>query len=238
MVSWTGAGSGKGDVGADYLQELDRFGGNGRSGSNTGELGRAGMRAGGGARGHDSLFWRIAPHLPRETRNYVPLMLAAGHIAKEPGRYGFEELEYQEPLAYDIAWVPGPTDLTLIAEAAGVEHSEVVELNPHLTHQRTPSGRGWPSSPRGSKAGFTESFPRLYRLARAQAEERRASADGSARAGKVVATHRVAHGETLDGIARRYGVSVKSLRAVNGNVEPRRLRAGRTLKLPASAVRA
>ena len=217
----------------DYLQELhDRFGSwyLAAAAYNTGEnrVERVLREHAGGRRGNDSLFWRIAPHLPRETRNYVPLMLAAGHIAKQPEKYGFDDLEYQDPLAYEIAWVPGATELSLIARAAGVDQEKVVELNPQLTRQRTPSGRGWPVRlPHGSKTAFSRGFPGLFRLAHASAGTSRASV---AAAG---AAHRVRWGETLGGIARRYGISVSALRVANGNVAPRRLEAGRTLTVPA-----
>jgi len=49
------------------------------------------------------LFWTISPYLPKETRDYVPLMLAAGHIGKEPTRYGFGDLEYHAPFTFDTA---------------------------------------------------------------------------------------------------------------------------------------
>jgi len=222
----------------DYLQALyDRFGSwyLAAAAYNTGEnrVDRVLRQYAGGARGNDSLFWRIAPHLPRETRNYVPLMLAAGHIAKEPEKYGFEQLDYQEPLAYEVAWVPGATDLSLIAEAAGVELRDVADLNPHLTHQRTPSGRGWAVRlPRGSKTAFTRGFPRLFRLAQAGAETNRAAVAGlPSRVG--AGTHRVARGETLDGIARRYGVSVKQLQRWNSLGGGSRIYAGQKLQVRA-----
>src|SRR5690554_3075524 len=72
----------------DYLQDLyGRFGSwyLAAAAYNTGEnrVERILRQRVGGARGHDSLFWKIDQYLPRETRDYVPLMLAAGHIAKE-----------------------------------------------------------------------------------------------------------------------------------------------------------
>ena len=224
----------------DYLQELyDRFGSwyLAAAAYNTGEnrVERVLRERAGGARGNDSLFWRIAPHLPRETRNYVPLMLAAGHIAKEPARYGFAELAYQEPLAYEIAWVPGPTDLSLIAEAAGVELSDMVELNPHLTHRRTPSGRGWAVRlPHGSKRSFTQGFPGLFRMARAKADASSAQVSlDTARAAKGARMHRVSLGETLGGIALRYDVSVQQLQHWNSLGSRNRIYAGQKLRVAA-----
>ncbi|HEX6134989.1 MAG TPA: LysM peptidoglycan-binding domain-containing protein [Longimicrobiales bacterium] len=216
----------------DYLQDLyGRFGSwyLAAAAYNTGEnrVERILRERAGGARGADSLFWRIAPHLPRETRDYVPLMLAAGHIAKEPARYGFEELDYQEPLEFDVVWVPGSADLTMIAQATGASTETIEELNTHLTKGRTPSNRGWSVRiPAGSRVAFERSFPELYRGARL------AAAPQATSVAATMASHRVRRGETLSHIAKRYGVSVDALRRANGNVSPRRLRAGQTLRVP------
>jgi membrane-bound lytic murein transglycosylase D len=223
----------------DYLQELyDRFGSwyLAAAAYNTGEnrVDRILRERARGARGDDALFWKIAPYLPRETRDYVPLMLAAGHIAKEPEKYGFDDLEYQTPLEFETVWVPSSTELSLVAEASGVDRAAVTELNPHLTKGRTPSDRAYAVRvPTGSRVAFEEKFPALYRESRlARARERAKGAEQVAAAALVHAKHRVRSGETLGHIARRYGVSVSALRSANGNVSPRRLRAGQTLRIP------
>ncbi|HUF51041.1 MAG TPA: transglycosylase SLT domain-containing protein [Longimicrobiales bacterium] len=205
----------------DYLQELyDRFGSwyLAAAAYNTGEnrVERILREREGGAKGDDELYWRIAPYLPKETRDYVPLMLAMGHIAKEPEKYGFHELEYQEPLRFEVVWVPGATDLATIAQAAGVAVDHVEELNLHLTKQRTPASRGWSVRiPEGSRNAFDRAFPELFRTARL------ARAADVQPAPKVIAAsaqkyHRVNRGDNLTVIARRYGTSVRQIRSWNG----------------------
>lgn len=93
------------------------------------------------AHGNDAVFWRIAPHLPQETRDYVPLMLAAGHISKEPEKYGFVNLDYHVPLTFETVEVPGGTRLSTVARAIEVGAHDVEELNPHLVRKMTPPGR-------------------------------------------------------------------------------------------------
>ena len=93
------------------------------------------------ARGNEELFWRIAPHLPQETRDYVPLMLAAGHIGKEPEKYGLVNLDYHVPLTFETVEVPGGTRLSTVARAIKVDADDVAELNPHLVRMMTPPGR-------------------------------------------------------------------------------------------------
>jgi membrane-bound lytic murein transglycosylase D len=220
----------------DYLQDLyDRFGSwyLAAAAYNTGEnrVGRIMRETFGTEQGTDEHFWKIAHRLPRETRDYVPLMLAAGHIGKEPHAYGFDDLEYQETLAFDVVWVPGATDIEMIARAANVPLDDVAELNTQLRNGRTPANRGWSVRiPSGTRVAFEAAFPDLYRSARLAVATPAASAPGDARA-----THRVARGETLSHIARRYGISVAALRSANGNVDPRRLRAGQTVRIPNGA---
>jgi membrane-bound lytic murein transglycosylase D len=131
-----------------YLQELhERFDSwfLAAASYNTGEnrVGRIMRETTGAEKGSDSSYWQISDRLPRETRDYVPLMVAAGHIAKDPGGHGFPELSFQEPLRFDLVEVPGGTPLADVAEAAGVDEDVVVDLNPHLIRQQTPPDRDW-----------------------------------------------------------------------------------------------
>jgi membrane-bound lytic murein transglycosylase D len=89
-----------------YLQEMfDRFDSwyLSAAGYNTGEnrVGRLMREVTGSEKGTDEGYWSIWDRLPSETRDYVPLMLAMGKIAKEPAKYGFHNLEYMEPLRFE-----------------------------------------------------------------------------------------------------------------------------------------
>src|SRR5688500_11992153 len=162
------------DAALDYLQVLhNRFGSwyLAAAAYNTGEnrVERILRERVGGQKGSDELFWSIAPHLPAETRNYVPLMLAAGHIGKSPAEFGFDSVAYQEPLAFDTAWVPAQSSLGLVARAAGAEQAAVEDLNPHLLQGVTPPGRAWPVRiPRGTQASFHAQYATLYKSERDQ----------------------------------------------------------------------
>jgi membrane-bound lytic murein transglycosylase D len=113
----------------------------------------------GSVRGRDSDFWRIRNRLPRETREYLPLIYAAAVVGKQPEIYGVERVEKWRPLATDTVDVPGGTELALVADAAGVELSDVRRLNPHLVRGITPPGEDFSVRiPDGRRAAFSSTF--------------------------------------------------------------------------------
>jgi len=137
------------DAALDYLSKLNkRFGGSwylAAAGYNTGEnrVERIVREKAGGRFGDESVFWQISKHLPSETRDYVPVMLAMGHIGKDPAKYGFGNLQMQEPLQFEEMKVPGGTPLSDVAKQIGVEPEVLYELNPHLIKKQTPPNREW-----------------------------------------------------------------------------------------------
>jgi membrane-bound lytic murein transglycosylase D len=129
-----------------YLQQMhDRFDSwyLSAAGYNTGEnrVGRLMREITGSESGPEDSYWTIWDQLPSETRDYVPLMLAMGRIAKEPGKYGFHDLQYQDPLSFDELTVPGGTKLSDLARQLNVEPSALEDLNPHLIKKQTPPDR-------------------------------------------------------------------------------------------------
>ena len=85
-------------------------------------------------------FWSLASssrYLPRETREYVPLILAAIIVGKNPAQYGFEYTP-GEPIAYEKVAVPRAVDLRRVAEWAGTTIDELQALNPELRRWTTP----------------------------------------------------------------------------------------------------
>lgn len=216
----------------DYLQELhDEFGSwyLAAAAYNSGEnrIARVLKERTGSAKGSDAAFWAIAPFLPKETRNYVPLMLAAGYINKQPEEHGFATVDYQAPLAFEVAWVPGGTPLTVVARAAGVTDSAVKDLNPHLMQGHTPANRGWAVRiPSGSKGTFEQSFTADYAVYKQTAVavamvEKASKAKTKAHVSKKLVAasshyHVVSRGENLATIGHRYHVTAKTLKKING----------------------
>jgi membrane-bound lytic murein transglycosylase D len=165
----------------------------------------------------DAAFFRLYDTrlLHRETKDYVPKLIAAALIAKEPARYGFT-VTPAEPLVYDSIVVPTMTGLDVIARLADTTVAAIRELNPQFLRLATPpatasvvrlpSGRG-PTT----VAAYAELPP-----------ERRVT----------FVEHYVQRGETMGGIARKYRVSATLLQEANPRVSPRRLRIGQRLVVP------
>ncbi|MEX2570939.1 MAG: transglycosylase SLT domain-containing protein [Gemmatimonadota bacterium] len=212
------------DAALDYLTYLHgRFGSwyLAAAGYNSGEnrVGRIMRQVTGSERGSEESYYRIWDRLPRETRDYVPLMVAAARIAKQPEKYGFGDVEYAEPMAYDEVEVAAATPLPAIASAAGTTVSALRELNPHFKLNRTRNDMASPVRiPRGASRAFAANWTNVRdNSAYAAAPETR--------------TYRVRSGDNLTLIARRHGVSITQIRRANG-LGSDFIRAGAVLTIP------
>jgi membrane-bound lytic murein transglycosylase D len=212
----------------DYLQDLhDRFDSwyLAAAAYNTGEnrVGRV-MREQFGTEkaSGEGAYYRIWDRLPQETRDYVPLMIAAARITKDPERYGFADVQPENPLTYDEVVTDAGLTFQQIAQAAGVEVDDVKLLNPHLKNGRAPANRRVALRlPEGSAEAFEENWVRY--VGRAAASTRTASAEGTS-------GYRVRRGDNLGAIAQRHGMTVSQLRRLNG-LRNDRIYAGQSLRV-------
>lgn len=168
-------------------------------------------------------FWELTKgaYLKRETKEYVPKLLAAAIIARDPSRYGFTEIIEVPVVEYDTVAVEGRTDLELVARLTGTTYQTVKELNPALRHWCTP-----PNYP-----GFELRVPKGTGL---RLEQGLAAIPQDQRYSEKVLYHRYTAGkrDTLKGIARRFGISAGELAELNGLNRKQRI-AGRSLVVPA-----
>jgi membrane-bound lytic murein transglycosylase D len=166
-------------------------------------------------------FWKLSEYryLKRETKNYVPQMIAAALIAKDPKRYGFTGVEYEEPLRCEKVRVPELTGLLLVAKACETSIEEIKNLNPELQRGVTPPNEdGYEIKiPFGKKDLFLKNFDALQPLEKFQFK-----------------THPVKTGETLSGIARHHRVDFEPFLELNDLKRTSRVSKGMTLLIPLS----
>ncbi|MDB4880029.1 MAG: putative transglycosylase [Gemmatimonadetes bacterium] len=175
----------------------------------------------------DDAFFVLAEkdYLHDETREYVPQLIAAALVAKEPIRYGME-LRPMEPFAYDSVRVGGGTPLAAVAKAAGTTTAAIRDLNPHFLRGMLPPGeRMQVRVPVGAAAGFAASLAALTKAERIGA--------------KRVVTKK---GETVDRVAEANGISSATLERFNPKLRrlkpSGRLVPGQSLLVPTPAVAA
>lgn len=171
-----------------------------------GRVRRAQRRAGGG-------YFQLtaAAALPAETRSYIPLILAAGHVAVNRERYGLGHIEREAPLSYDTVRVEGRTRLSAVARATGQPLDRLRALNTHLIRGAAPPGRSWVVRlPPGTLAleGLAGSQGIAARVASLPTAERLLPEWR-----EVVWT--VRSGDSWWKIANRHGTTVKAMRALN-----------------------
>jgi membrane-bound lytic murein transglycosylase D len=163
-------------------------------------------------------FWDVRPHLPKETRNYVPIYIAVSMIAMEPEKYGFTNINYHKPYEYDVYTVDGAIDLQFLSTCANTDLTTLQEMNPELTQLSTPSNfsGGYPLKiPKGSMEIFASNLKNIPETAK-----------------RTFLVHTVKKGETVTKIAKRYGVSKNDLADANNISTKSKLYAGLQLKIP------
>lgn len=164
-------------------------------------------------------FWELTeyPYLKRETKNFIPKMIAAALIAKNPELYGFSGISYEEPIRFETVEIPHATDLRVIAEASESTYEELKRLNPELRRWCTPPD--YPDYelklPQGKKEVFLRKFSRIRPSERI-----------------TFRRHVVRSEETLSHIALRYGTDIKAIMRMNRIISKHRIKAGQSLIIP------
>ena len=162
-------------------------------------------------------FWQLCAHnvLPKQTRNYVPLILAITIMARNPQDYGLENIEGEQPLQFDTVSIGSPTNLWLISDILDRPLAEVRELNPSLIRSLAPAGYQLRVPP-GMAAPVTAALDQVP-------AERRAN----------WRMHRVVEGETLATIGRQFKTSPGLIAATN-HIAVEAPSAGDLLLIPAN----
>jgi membrane-bound lytic murein transglycosylase D len=165
-------------------------------------------------------FWGIAKtrYIRRETKNYVPAILAAVMISKDPEKYGFD-FEADSPVVYETIEIEGAVDLQVLARCAGSDLDRLKLLNPALRRYQTP-----PHARTKVHVPVGASEATLAALEKVPQNER-----------VLYARHRVRSGDTLYDLARDYGVSVSAIQQSNKMGRRTVIRVGDELIIPTVA---
>lgn len=167
-------------------------------------------------------FWGLArtSQLRQETKDYVPQIMAANIIAKNPEKYGFDDVNYMPRLVYEEVEINESTDLKTLAHMSGITYEELKDLNPELRKGMTPPN--YPGYKLKIPYGYTYTF-----LAN------RKNIDANNRV--AWQRHHVKRGETLFSISRKYGTSVDAVASLNKLNGRRTLLAGASILIPVAA---
>ncbi len=168
-------------------------------------------------------FWelaRIKKNFRSETRNYVPKIIAAALISKNPEKFGFTDIVYEEPLSWETVKVPGGVDLKSVAKLIGTDEEVLDILNSELRRGVTPPG---------AESYSLRVPPNMGAIVTEKAEELR-----NHRYKKNFIVHEVRKGDNLGAIARKYGSDVSSIMELNKITKTNRLKVGSELTIPVS----
>ncbi|MEW5994797.1 MAG: LysM peptidoglycan-binding domain-containing protein, partial [Candidatus Zixiibacteriota bacterium] len=160
-------------------------------------------------------FWKM--RLKRQTMDYVPLIMAATIIAKEPEKYGFGDVVYEPVLEWDEVVIDRCLDLPVVAGEIGCSLQELCDLNPELLRRYTPPNvkKYTLKVPKGTQARFLAAYETMP----------------SPKETSWV-RHKIRRGETVSTIAARYGVSQYAILEANDLRRNSLIYAGRELIVP------
>jgi len=164
-------------------------------------------------------FWELQRRhaLPKQTQNYVPIIIALALVAKDPSLYGVE-VAPEKPAPVDVIHPAHAIDLRLVADATGADLDDLRELNPEMLRSVTPND---PNFELKLPAGYGEKLLNVINQVPAD---------------KWTSwrLHTVEQGETMADIARHYHVTVAGIEAANHLEAHAVVPAGFMLNVPAA----
>jgi membrane-bound lytic murein transglycosylase D len=179
---------------------------------------------------HTTDFWELSQSrrgFAKETKHYVPKLIACALVAKHPEAFGFkpDEFQYEEPLQFEEVKLTSPVDLDVLARAANISIEELQLYNPEL--------KRWCTPPATEKAPYSIRIPKP---AAALFAENFAKYTPGERLNFVF--HKVKKGDTLSAIARSYNSAAEAILKMNGLRSAKSLRVSSDLIIPTPSARA
>ncbi len=158
--------------------------------------------------------------LPKETRSYVPRLMAVSQIVKYPEKYNIALKPVDNVPYFDRVEIDGQIDLALVADLAGIDLEDLYTLNPGFNRWATdPKGPHYLLIPVEKTAQFRQKLAELPVKKRVR-----------------WVRHKIKNGETIGGIAQKYYTTTAVIREVNG-FRGNRIRAGKSLTIPVATRR-
>ena len=194
-----------------------------------GNVNKAIRRAGG-----STDYWELYPFLPKETRGYVPGFIAVNYVMTYYCEHGICPMDSQLPAVSDTVHINKDLHLQQVAGVCNIDIEQLRSLNPQYKKDLIP-GKSKVYAlrlPNNMATTFIEREDSIYAYEAKKYLNKRttvAVSDGSTNT-KGAKYHKIKSGETLGGIAARYGVSVKQIRNLNG-ISGNNIRAGKTIRV-------
>ena len=191
-----------------------------------GNINKAIRRAGGATD-----FWSIYNFLPKETRGYVPGFVAANYIMTYYCEHNISPMKMQMPEGTDTIHINRNLNLNQIAEVCKMNIEQLSALNPELKKDIIPGNQKTYALklPNNMVSCFLEHEDSIYNYKPNVYNTRRATVEVTTPKTAEV-YHKIKNGDTLGGIAAKYGVSVNQLRRLNG-IKGNNIRAGKTIRV-------
>ena len=179
-------------------------------------------------------FWTISQNrpylLPGQTRRYVPKIIAAAIIAKDPENFGFHNIIYRKPIKFKQVNVPFSVSLYALAKCAGISEYTLWHMNQDLLRNATPpNDPGFMLNIPASKYKiFMKNFKHIQKYINQEPQVINTSYERS----ENNVYYTVIPGDTLMGIASKYGISLGTLERYNGLNNYSVLRVGERITIP------
>ena len=179
-------------------------------------------------------YWELYPFLPKETRGYVPGFIAVNYVMTYYCEHGICPMDSQLPAVSDTVHINKDLHLQQVAGVCNIDIEQLRSLNPQYKKDLIPGkSRVYALRlPNNMATTFIEREDSIYAYEAKKYLNKRttvAVSDGSTNT-KGAKYHKIKSGETLGGIAARYGVSVKQIRNLNG-ISGNNIRAGKTIRV-------
>ncbi len=158
--------------------------------------------------------------LPRETRNYIPQLIAAAIIAKDPAKFGFGSIVYDAPVRFTEVGVPAATPLAAIARASNCDMETIRTCNPEVLRGITPPG----------KSDYMVKLP--SDVDKGAFAERLATELDKLPSVKSVVTYKVRKRDSMARIVKKYKVSERDLVLVNSSDDDLKIKPGMVIAIP------